>query len=257
MTNTEKNLEIDIVIPTTSKDLAILPLCLEGIHACLGHITKDIFVVAPNDNDIKHVVENQNAIFVDETTLMGFSPNDMINVREDKRGWLYQQLIKLHGGLGSCENYLVIDSDVVLLKEYNFINKNGTPNFITHSTTHESYLLTNYRLTGIMGKRNIGFVADKMLFNKSIIQEIHNLIEDRFKCQWFSAIIDNYDNTANYGFSEFELYALIYGNRPYGIITPKEKVLSRRNILSYKELQTKYPTVDCLMFHHYISLFLY
>ena len=44
---------IDIVIPIIRKDLDILPLCLQGVRKHVNQNVKNIYIVAPDDADIK------------------------------------------------------------------------------------------------------------------------------------------------------------------------------------------------------------
>ena len=43
---------IDVVIPLVAKDLRIFPLCLEGIRNCVPHPIKDIYIVAPPQDEV-------------------------------------------------------------------------------------------------------------------------------------------------------------------------------------------------------------
>ena len=105
--NTGASLEIDIVIPTAYKDIKVLPLCLEGVKNCVQDKIREIYVISTDNDEVKRICSNHSCKFINEKELMGFSPSDMTKIREDKRGWLYQQLIKLCGNIGTCENYLV------------------------------------------------------------------------------------------------------------------------------------------------------
>ena len=54
---------IDVVIPIISKDLAILPLCLQGVRKNICHPIKAIYIVAPNDPAIKAFCEKEHLVF--------------------------------------------------------------------------------------------------------------------------------------------------------------------------------------------------
>ena len=252
MENTGNSLAIDIVIPTAYKDIKVLPLCIRGIKECIQNEIKDIYVISDDNEEIKDICKENSCIFINETELMGFSPSELTKIREDKRGWLYQQLIKLHGGVGTCENYLVIDSDVVLLRPYRFLDEEGIPTFITIPSTYKQYGDVNFELTGIKKEVKQAYIADKMIFNKEIIKEIHDGIEKKNNMPWIDAIVNKYDNKALFGFSEFELYALIYGNRPHKEIKLIELPMHFRDGITYDLCKKRFGSYHCVTFHHYL-----
>ena len=252
MESTGSSLEIDIVIPTAYKDIRVLPLCIRGIRECIEDSVKDIYVISADNDEIRKICDDNDCIFIDEVMLMGFSPSDMVGIREDKRGWLYQQLIKLRGDIGTCENYLVIDSDVVLLRPYRFIDGNGVPSFIKIPYTYKEYGDVNFKLTGISKKVKEGFIADKMLFNKGVINEIHQVIENHCGKGWIDAIMDEYNNDFAYGFSEFELYALVYGDRLYNEMRVYELPMHFKDEYTYEICKQKFGHFHCVTFHHYL-----
>ena len=66
---------IDVVIPIISKDLAILPLCLQGVRKNICHPIKAIYIVAPNDQEIVDFCKKEQLIFVEWTEADGCFSN--------------------------------------------------------------------------------------------------------------------------------------------------------------------------------------
>lgn len=204
--------EIDIVIPVIEKDLDILPLCLEGVKKNVQNRIKNIYLVAPQNNQIMEFCRCNSIEFVDETTVLGFGPKELclkINEKDkivDRSGWLFQQLIKLSGRVGTCDHYLCIDSDHILLRPHTFLAKNGNPVFYVSSEMHSPYYDNIKRITSMKKMSALSYVAHKMLFSKKKLNELHKNIEEKCKTDWIAAILENYDRSQQAGFSEFELY---------------------------------------------------
>lgn len=68
-------------------------------------------------------MKEHHLIFVDENEVLPITKKDINYICKDGRdrsGWLFQQLLKLAGNIGTCENFITIDSDHILLKPHTF-----------------------------------------------------------------------------------------------------------------------------------------
>ena len=224
--------EIDVVIPVIAKDLEILPLCIEGVRKCVAHPIKNIYLVAPDDERVRDFCDKDNRVFVDETSVLGVKPKDlniMVGDR-DRSGWLFQQLIKLSGKVGTCDRYLCIDSDHILVRRHVFVTEEGKTVFYMSYEKHEPYYRNIHRLFPELKLSHLSYVAHKMLFSKEILSRLHDDLAKSTRKTWVQAIIDNYDRSSFADFSEFELY---------GNYVPKEKKVQRpwlQKLLRYKAL---------------------
>ena len=102
---------IDVVIPIIAKDLTILPLCLQGVRRCVAHPIQDVYIVAPAQDEIVRFCQENGLRFVDENTVFGFSPKELnLQIPNgdgtlwNRSGWLFQQLVKLSGKVGTCRH---------------------------------------------------------------------------------------------------------------------------------------------------------
>ena len=145
--------KIDVVIPIVAKDLHILPLCLEGVRQQVSHHIKDIYIVAPAEQDIVKFCETNNLHFVDETSVLGFSPKELNIVitnpdgtTRNRSGWLFQQLIKLSGKVGTCQHYLCIDADHVLIRPHVFLTDDNKTVFYMSYEEHKPYYENIHKL---------------------------------------------------------------------------------------------------------------
>ena len=134
---------IDVVIPIVAKDLLSLPLCLEGIRHCVANRVKDIYIVAPRQQEIMAFCQDNGLVFVDENTVFGYSPMSLhviTNDGRDRSGWLFQQFVKLSGKIGSCQYYLCIDADHVLIRPHVFLtDKDETVFYLSYEENQFYY----------------------------------------------------------------------------------------------------------------------
>lgn len=237
--------KIDVVIPIIEKDLRILPLCLEGVRQCVAHTIKDIYIVARPSEAITAFCKEQGLIFVDECSVLGFGPKDLdIKVPQsdgttrDRSGWLFQQLIKLSGRVGTCEHYLCIDADHVLIRPHIFLSDKGETVFYMSYEQHMPYYANIEKLVPGLTLDTLSYVDHKMLFSRKHLSELHQLLESNSGKSWIDVILENYDRTQIAGFSEFELYGNFVQTklrRPW-----LQKRLPYSKLADYDTLRTKY-----------------
>lgn len=203
---------IDVVIPIVAKDLRILPLCLEGVRRCVAHRVGAVYIVAPPDGMIRDFCAREGLVFVDEADVLGFAPRDL-NLQvtfpgggADRSGWLFQQLVKLSGRVGSCRHYLCIDADHVLIRPHVFLTDGGQTVFYMSYEQHQPYYDNISRLLPGLRLESLSYVDHKMLFDKEQLSRLHNALEQQSGRAWVDTIVDSYDRHQFSGFSEFELY---------------------------------------------------
>lgn len=205
---------IDVVIPVIAKDLETLPLCLEGVRKCVLNHVKQIYLVAPKMTEIEDFCKANSLVFVDETTVLdGLTPKAVNLIEQysngttsDRSGWLFQQLLKLSGNVGTCKHYLCIDSDHILVRPHVFLTDDGKTVFYQSYEKHDAYYRNIHRFFPDMKLSRLSYVAHKMLFSKEKLGELHTELEKLTGKSWVRAIRDNYNEHSFADFSEFELY---------------------------------------------------
>jgi len=233
---------IDVVIPIIAKDLKILPLCLEGVRNCVRHIIKNIYIVAPDQEEIKTFCKENGLEYVDEKTVFGYSPKELniITTNGDNRsGWLFQQFVKLSGKVGTCRHYLCIDADHVLIHPHVFLTNQQQTVFYLSYEEHKPYYENIHRLLPDVKLANMSYVDHKMLFDREKLRELHSEIS---RCNngkpWQQAIIDSIDRSQLAGFSEFETYGNFVKDK---VLRPwLQKRLPYSKITDYSTLRNKY-----------------
>ncbi len=233
--------EIDVVIPVAPKDFRILPLCLEGVRKNVTNRVNSIYVVAAPVDYIKNFCKDNNLVFVDEKSVLGFGP-EYINLISksgvDRSGWLFQQFLKLSVEIGTCDNYLCIDSDHILISPHTFLSKKNLPVFYMSSELHQSYYNMIERVSFLKRFSSLSYVSHKMIFNKKELESLHKEIEQKTNKIWYQGVLEKYNREEGAGFSEFELYGNYVTKkmqRPW-----KQKLLRYSELASFEELTQLY-----------------
>ena len=231
---------IDVVIPIISKDIHILPLCLEGVRHCVKHPIKQIYIVAPAQQEIIDFCSNNDLQFVDETSIFGFGPQTL-NLQTDfgnRSGWLFQQLVKLSGRVGTCRYYLCIDADHVLIRPHVFLTDTGQTVFYMSYEEHQPYYNNIHRLMPDLQLASLSYVDHKMLFDKRQIEMLQQKLSQEAGVDWVHNILNNYDRHCHAGFSEFELYGNFVKNKVYRPWLQKR--LPYKKMADYATLQRRW-----------------
>ena len=238
---------IDVVIPLVAKDLKIFPLCLEGIRHCVPHPIKNIYIVAPPQDEVKKFCEDNGLVFVDESSVFGFNPKDLKlhilwsdGTVKDRSGWFFQQLLKLSGNVGTCRYYLCIDADHVLIRPHVFLTEDRKTVFYMTYEYHQPIIDHLHRLLPDLKLDNLSYVDHKMLFDKEQLKKLHEAISHYSGKPWLEMAIESYDRTLSTpsAFSEFEIYGNFVQDkvqRPW-----LQKRLPYSKIADYETLQRKW-----------------
>ncbi len=234
--------KIDVVIPVVAKDLAILPLCLEGVRRCLNHPIGEIYAVAPRLPEIVGFCRSHGLEFVDELSVLGYGPRD-IGYRPcgtDRSGWIFQQLVKLSGAVGNREHSLVVDADHILLRPHTFLTRRGRTVFYGSRECHWPYYDAVARLMGSVRMEWLSYVDHKMLFSKSQLDHLKEQLEARSRRSWDRAILDSLQPDETSAFSEYELYGLTFPARRKIVRPWRNKTLHYGHLADYDALRRRW-----------------
>ena len=212
----------NIIIPVIYRDYSFLKTTIKYIHKYL--LPKSIYIIT----DIrfkrflpKEILSDKSCIVIDENSVIeGLDINKIKGIFEKLNrerigvGWYYQQFLKMAFSLSRyCDTdyYLSWDSDTIPLRKIDFFNEKGKPYFTMKSEYHKPYFVAIERLLGITKTNNRSYIAENMLFNKDIMEELINRIQsnDQLKGNsWYEKIIYALEpeTVSPMGFSEFETY---------------------------------------------------
>lgn len=258
--NVNSDVKIDVIIPLIEKDLEILPYTIDGIRKNLKHPIGRIIVVAPDSKKIKTKCVEKGCEFILEDTVLQITKDDIDYTVNgcDRSGWLFQQFIKYSAdSLISQEHYLVLDADTVLISPQVF-EVNGKTIFLHSDEHHQPYFDIFENLLGVPTTSDLSFVSHCMLFQKTKISELKNMLENRHNIgAWYEVILRNIDKSDSSAFSEYELYGHWmlnnYKNEMireywYNLPLDRNQVIQLRTLS--EKLSGKYRSISC---HSYLS----
>lgn len=210
-----------IIIPVVFKDYSFLNKSLKYILKFFSPVTIYIITDSHMGKYLPKQVQSCNICkVIDENHIVeGLSLAKVDSIikslerRHTKSGWYYQQFLKMGFAMSPyCETdyYLSWDSDTIPLKEIVFFDNDGHPYFTMKSEFHKPYFNTMQRVLSI-GKLNPNsYIAEHMMFNKYIMEEMIAKIEKANVCgeTWFEKILYSLEpeDVSTFSFSEFETY---------------------------------------------------
>lgn len=168
-------MSFDIVIPIGPNDLNIISSTIQYTQKNVLDY-RNIYLVSKNEMKLDGCIwvsEDQFPIqFEDVQKMADF---------RDRVGWYFQQIIKFYAGRcisDLLENYLVLDSDVYILKPTAFIKYN-VPYFATGTEYNPSYFEHMARLHPELKRmKNISGICHHMIFTKTYLEELFKLVEE-------------------------------------------------------------------------------
>lgn len=211
---------LDVVIPSTEKDIPILEACIASVYRHIKGVSRVIVVSKKHltnhaewfDETLYPFSKEQIALEVfggdhEKASLFLTSPKSRI-------GWIYQQFLKFYAPFvipGISSNVLIVDSDIVFLRNISFTNDQGGALFTCASEHHLPYFEHMQRLIPWMHRvyPNISGVAHHMLFQRPILEDLFYEISSRHGVEPWKAICRCIDEKEAYGssFSEYEIYS--------------------------------------------------
>jgi hypothetical protein len=253
------SVRLDVVIPIIEKDLAILPLCIEGLRKNIDHEINDIYIVAPNISSIREFAVSNDLIHIDENTVLGYTPKEINYTTPDglnRSGWIFQQLLKLSGWVGNSRYFLVIDADHILLQPHSFITEKGEHVFYMASWWHFPYYKNIKKLLKFYPQPLFSYITHKMIFDKEELVKLQSLIEKSSGTnqRWDKVILSSIDTKESSAFSEFELYGNYIPRRMKTFLPWREKALSKNLLTDYENLKQTYSKYLSVTFSSYLNV---
>lgn len=250
--------KIDVVIPTISKDLPLLSDVLNSIRLNVKHPINKIFIITQKGSLSQDFCLKNNCTFIDEASILGYGKERILYIlnNQDRSGWIFQQLLKLSAdSFVEMKNYLVIDSDTILINPHTFI-ENGKFVFLQSKEWNPPYFKGFKKLFKTKPKTYLSNTAHMMLFNVAYVKEMKKEIENKHHEPWIDVIMSCLSPDGTSSFSEYETYSnWMYIRYPQMVsFLPFYNIgLQRSMLLSQEKLMEIYGEKQkSLSFHHYI-----
>jgi hypothetical protein len=248
--------EIDVVIPCVERDYHILTLLIKSLKVnCINPI-RIIYVVGPSSELLESKGNECGYMFINEKEIITdkFDKVNYFVEQVNRKGWLIQQLIKLHvNEISKSKFVLVIDADTILTqKQFFVINSKIILNY--SDEYHLPYHAVVKKLLNIENTYKKSFVSHMMVIDTQILKSLQNHLCSSDK-EWVDVIIQAIDFKESSCFSEFELlgnyYYYFYANR-INLSYWNNISLSRNSEeLDFYFLNEKYKKFKSASFHWY------
>lgn len=211
---------IDVVIVTHPKDIATLDLCIDGIRENCSNIGRVIVVSFRRLTDKAEWFDEHNFPFSKDDIALAIARgnvkkrDEFFKGKHRLPGWYFQQLLKLYSPFiipNISSNVLVIDADTIFLNPVKFLNQfNGGLFCFNHNSkdAKQPYFAHAKRLVPGYKKiyPEIYSVCHHMLFQKSILEHLFDMVEQYHKTEFWVAFCLCVDLKKNKGASEYEIY---------------------------------------------------
>lgn len=249
---------IDLVIVTISKDYPLLEVYLESLKNICHKINK-IYLVSASSDEILSFCKKYNIIFIDEESVLGYGKRD-INYSVnglDRSGWIFQQILKLSGDkFVEMENYVIVDSDTLLINRHNFL-ENQRFVFFENSEWNEPYFRSFEKIFGYKIGNRLSFTSHMMIFNVENLRKMKDEMESKHQMRWDKVYLSTVDNKEVSCVSDYDNYAgWVFHNFPGKVVRKPlyNKSLGRKNLYDLKYLSKKYGgKLKSISFHSYIK----
>jgi hypothetical protein len=228
--------EFDILITTAPKDYNKLPFVIDSVRKNIcGFDT--IYCVSPTE--IKRENKLEGVVYVLDSDFVSFDYSKLINKK--RKGWYTQQFIKLFQWITN-DNYLVIDSDAIILKPLSIFNRQGMPYFfLGEDQKHLPYFDFMRQMFGFGRTFDHSFINEIMFFKREYIIDMVNSI-GMGVIDFMDKSIDliNKINHKTSSFSEYETYGnWIVENKPesYDFKVLKCKTMGKSSQYSITDIE--------------------
>lgn len=224
----------DILITVAEKDYNKLPFVINSIQNNIQgfhniHVVSPTIIPLNKPDGIKYHLDSEVVKF----DFSKFKGNIAL-----RKGWYIQQFIKLFQRW-TMNDYLVVDSDVILNKPLDII-QNGKPCFfLGEDQNHQPYFDFTKKVFGYGREYPYSFINEIMYFKRDLIQEMVS----PWSFEGFFEVAVNALNEINHptsSFSEYETYGnFIMKKHPemYQIVKLKTKSVAVKRQWTNEEIK--------------------
>jgi hypothetical protein len=102
--------------------------------------------------------------------------SDVIKIDKEKisfrPNWIYQMLLKMFQNVTKNDNFLIIESDCLILKPLEFFDGNKTIFYLGRDYPNEPYFNFNKSILNIGREYDHSFICEFMMYDKKIIKDL-------------------------------------------------------------------------------------
>jgi hypothetical protein len=200
--------KIDVFIVSIRKDFHILPYVIQYARKNILHNVQNVYICSNYSEEILKICKENNCIFINEDHVLPLKKSDInyFPCGLDRRGWIFQQLLKLNSdSICENENILILDSDTLFVRPVRFF-KEGKFILSCSDEFHVPYRVCYEKIIKKPPKSNFSFVSHYMIFNKKFLSKLKTKMEELGYNDWYKIILNSALTSDISGFSEYELY---------------------------------------------------
>lgn len=86
--------------------------------------------------------------------------------------WIYQMLLKIFQNVTENNNFLIIESDCIILKKLDFFENDKTTFYLCRDQNHLPYFEFNNKILGIGREYNHSFISEFIMYDKEIVSDL-------------------------------------------------------------------------------------
>lgn len=244
----------DIVIVSHEKDFNNIKYIVEHCDKNLDFDSIHLIVsegVVYNDMELLEQLTNKKIYCHLESSVLKINKSKI----KHRPSWIYQMMLKLFQNVTENDNFLVIESDCVILKNLHFFDGEKTIFYLGRDHHHRQYYSFNQKLLGIGREYDHSFISEFMMYDKKIIKELLNKTNCK-TTEDFLELVYEYVDGECYP-SDYDLYGnFFYSNYPDKFDT---KILNFEMFGKYdnwseesiKELLETHKDKDSISFHRW------
>jgi len=193
----------DIVIVAHEKDFnnikfivenAVKNLTFDSIHLILSERTeyKDLDTLKTYTNKPIRVHKESDVLIVEKSKL-GYRPN-----------WIYQMFLKIFQDVTENDNFLIIESDTIILKPLSFFEGGKTIFYLGRDQNHKPYFDFNHKVFGFGREYPHSFISEFLMYDKKIVKNMLQLLECETPNDFMEIVYKN--TNPNCYPADYELY---------------------------------------------------
>lgn len=224
----------DLVLVAHEKDFNNLKIIIK--YACQNLSFDDIHLILSDrkvykEQDILKQITNKNINIYVETDILKIDKSKI----KYRPNWAYQMLLKFFNNVTINNNYLVIEADSFIIKPLEFFEDNKIIFYLGRDQNHKPYYDFNRRVLGIGREYNYSFIAEFMMYDKLLLQDM--LLKSKCRdVQDFLELIYEYTSVDCY-MADYEFYGnFVYIHHSNRFTTKKSNnYFSGREIVYWSE----------------------
>jgi hypothetical protein len=86
--------------------------------------------------------------------------------------WIYQMMLKIFQNVTSNDNFLVIESDCIILNDISFFEGDKTIFHLCRDQNHDSYFNFSKQILGLGREYDHSFISEFIMYDKKIIKDM-------------------------------------------------------------------------------------